>query len=386
MEIPGCGGYRGSQSAKETESHMNSESKSDLTGEKSRRGFLQRIGAVAAVSGVAANANAQQPAAPPAAAGRPLEPLPQPGPLSKQPMPTIRLGKHTVGRLIIGTNGIGMHYSTPLMRLYREWNTPEQQMKNFKHCDDLGINMRVQTRDDIIHRYNKEYNGRMVFSSNGDSFPRGTNPPDPAIAIKALAKNGPIAIHSAASASDEIWRSRQMPKMREWCKIVRDTGVLVCINGHFPEMFMEIESQGWDVDYYMAGLYLFGRTPEEWKQAFKGDLDLAPLQVGELPTEYNSPYYGGEIAWVRGDPPKMLKVIKQVKKPCLAFKIVASGNLMATAQPKVMQQIVETRFKYVLENIKSTDGIVIAMWNRFEDQYALNKEYVVKYSGLSIKA
>jgi len=79
-------------------------------------------------------------------------------------------------------------------------------------------------------------------------------------------------------------------------------------------------------------------------------------------------------------------VIQQVKKPCLAFKIVASGNLMATAQPKVMQQIVEARFKYVLENIKSTDGIVIAMWNRFEDQYALNKEYVVKYSGLSIKA
>ena len=148
---------------------------------------------------------------------------------------------------------------------------------------------------------------------------------------------------------------------------------------------MEIESQGWDVDYYMTAMYLFGRTHEEWEKAFKGDLDLAPLQVGELQTEYNSPYYGGEIAWVRGDPPKMLKVINRCKKPCLAFKIVASGNLMATAQPKVQQQIVEARFKYVLENIKSTDGIVIAMWNRFEDQYALNKEHVVKYSGLSIK-
>jgi hypothetical protein len=111
---------------------MNSESKQDPTGENSRRGFLQKIGAVAAVSSVAADANAQQPPAPPAATRRPLEPLPQPGPLSKQPMPTIRLGKHTVGRLIIGTNGIGMHYSTPLMRLYREWNTPEQQMKNFR--------------------------------------------------------------------------------------------------------------------------------------------------------------------------------------------------------------------------------------------------------------
>jgi len=47
---------------------------------------------------------------------------------------------------------------------------------------------------------------------------------------------------------------------------------------------------------------------------------------------------------------------------------------------------VEARFKYVLENIKSTDGIVIAMTNRYEDQYALDKEYVVKYGGLSIRA
>ena len=40
-------------------------------------------------------------------------------------------------------------------------------------------------------------------------------------------------------------------------------------------------------------------------------------------------------------------------------------------------------FKYVLENIKPTDGIVCAMWNKWDDQYALNKEYVVKYNGLS---
>jgi hypothetical protein len=29
--------------------------------------------------------------------------------------------------------------------------------------------------------------------------------------------------------------------------------------------------------------------------------------------------------------------------------------------------------------------VVIAMWNKYEDQYALNKEYVIKYGGSSIK-
>ena len=169
----------------------------------------------------------------------------------------------------------------------------------------------------------------------------------------------------------------------KWC------GIWVfwfAINGHIPEMFMEMDSQGWEVDYYMPALYLFGRTHAEWEKLFKSNPDLAPLEVGQPPTEGDSQYYGGEIAWVRGDPPKMLKVIKQIKKPCLAFKILASGNLMANAQPKLQQQIVEARFKYVFENIKSTDGVVCAMWNKYEDQYALNKEYVVKYGGSSIKA
>jgi len=88
---------------------------------------------------------------------------------------------------------------------------------------------------------------------------------------------------------------------------------------------------------------------------------------------------------VRGDPAKMLKVVKQVKKPCLVFKLLASGNLMANAQPKLQQQIVEARFKYVFENIKSTDASGARDVEQVRDQYALNKEYVIKYGGSSIK-
>ena len=47
---------------------MNSESKPDTAGENSRRGFFQKIGTLAAASGVAANAGAQQQPPPGAAA------------------------------------------------------------------------------------------------------------------------------------------------------------------------------------------------------------------------------------------------------------------------------------------------------------------------------
>ena len=363
---------------------MKSKSKSGSTGEKSRRDFIQKIGTAAAASSLAASASAaQQPPAP----RRAPETWPEPGPLSKQPMPTIRLGKHEVGRLILGINGIGSHFSTVLARTFREWNTPEQQVQVLKHCEELGINLRVQSGDQI-NRYNKEHGGKMLFSSSME-YPIGQSTADIVKEVKSMAALGPITIHMDAGGEgsfDGMYRRGELNKVREWAKIVKDTGVMVALSGHIPEAFMQVESEGWDVDYFMTALYQFGRTQAEWDKLFESNPGLAPLQIGEPPTEDETEHYGGQSAWVRGDPPKMLNVVKQIKRPCLMFKILASGNLMGNAQPKLQQDIVEARFKYVFENIKSTDGVVLAMWNKYEDQYALNKEYVIKYGGSSIRA
>jgi hypothetical protein len=361
---------------------MKSKSRPGSAGEKSRRDFIQKIGTAAAASSVAASVSAaQQPPAP----GRAPEPWVEAGPLSKQPMPTIRLGKHQVGRLILGVNGIGQHFSQVLARTYSEWNTPQQQVLRLKRCEELGINCMIQARDRIA-KYNAENGGKMLFCNQGSysRFPTG-EVRDPTKTIKDMAALGSIAIQYSAAGADEIWRRGEFNKVREWCKIVRDTGALVGVNGHIPEAFMKMEDEGWDVDFYMTGLYIFGRTQAEWEKLYQSNPDLAPVAVGEPPTEGDSQFYGGQSVWVRGDPAKMLKVVKQVKKPCLVFKLLASGNLMANAQPKLQQQIVEARFKYVFENIKSTDAVVLAMWNKYEDQYALNKEYVIKYGGSSIK-
>ena len=76
------------------------------------------------------------------------------------------------------------------------------------------------------------------------------------------------------------------------------------------------------------------------------------------PTEGGSDVYGGEMAFVRGDPPEMLKVVKQTKKPCWVYKLLACGRLAQR------QDIVEDRFKYIFANIKSTDAVVVGMWDK----------------------
>ena len=75
----------------------------------------------------------------------------------------------------------------------------------------------------------------------------------------------------------------------------------------------------------------------------------------------------------------MLKMVRQTKKPCWVYKILAGGRLCESPQ------IVENTYKHIFASIKSTDAVVVGMWDRFLDQYAINKEYVIKYGGTSIK-
>jgi hypothetical protein len=361
---------------------MNSKSRPDPASENSRRDFFQRIGALAAVSGVAKNMSAapQQPAVPAAEPGRggrgPA--LPVPGPLSKEPMPTVKFGKYDISRLIIGSNGPGAHFSQVIGLEARAWNTPERVAQQFKHCEDLGINC-MEDGLAKITKYNAENGGKLHFAT------RNTAALDLSLragrGAREIAKSGCIAIHHGGAGdtgTDAWWRRGKLDRVREWCKSVRDAGVLVAVTSHRPEVFMEIESQNWDVDYYMTCLFKYGRTHAEWEKLFEFNPGLAPVEIGH-PTEGGSDVYGGEVAFVRGDPPEMLKVVKQTKKPCWVYKLLACGRLAQR------EDIVEGVFKDIFANIKSTDAVVVGMWDKHMDEYAINKEYVIKYGGSSIK-
>ena len=76
-----------------------------------------------------------------------------------------------------------------------------------------------------------------------------------------------------------------------------------------PAVVDAIESKGWDVDYYMTCVYERHRTAEELEKL----LGHVPIPVGEV--------------YLPQDPPRMFKAIRQTKRPCLAFKILAAGRL-----------------------------------------------------------
>jgi hypothetical protein len=335
-----------------------SEANSDAPDTDSRRGFLQKLGVLApavAALPVVAEAAVDQP-----------------------PFPRIRLGKYSISRLILGSNPVGgtSHLSDMLDKEMRAWFTPERLALIYKHCLELGINCMESGKADIIRKVNAESGGKapFYFFSRGATRLVDDGDPDP-YDPRQIARNGCIGIMHVGygeGGTDAMFRTRQLGKVREYTKRVRDAGVLVGITSHMPEAIAEIESQGWDVDYYMTCVYRYGRLQSEWEELYKANPDAMPVEV------YHSkqpiwPTYGGEELFVRGDPPKMYKVIKQVKKPCLAYKILAAGRLCEKPE------FVAAAFEEAFANIKPSDAVVVGMWDKQMDQFAINAQHVRRF-------
>jgi len=139
---------------------------------------------------------------------------------------------------------------------------------------------------------------------------------------------------------------------------IRDEGVLVGLSAHNPALIELAEVKGWDVDYYMCCLYYLTRPREEYQKLLGDDLPL------------------GEI-YLPSDPPRMFKVIWSVRKPCLAYKVLAAGRRVGS--PAEVRRCFET----ALTNIKPTDALIVGMYQQFGDQVGENAALVRELCGKS---
>jgi hypothetical protein len=354
----------------------------------SRRRFIQGLGAVAVASNFAGMASAQARKSGGAPRGTSYGPppgsleegggwnanaLPQPGPLSKEPMPTVKFGKYQISRLILGCNAPGSHFSWREVAASQKWLTPERIQLQNKRMQELGINC----LEGGGRRLSKEDEGKVLYTTRGtakaEELRNTAN-------WRAPQASGAISIIHDSVGTDSLFRAGKLNLVREYVKIAKDTGMLVGVSSHIPEVFETIESQGgWDLDYYMCALYRFGRTHDEWIKEFPTNPHMLPVEIGHPYEQYMpAAIYGGEVAFVKGDPPKMFKVVQQTKKPCFIFKVMACGHLCQSPATT------ELNLKYVLSNIKASDIMVIGMGDQYLDEFAFNKECVVKYSKLSL--
>ena len=301
---------------------------------KPRRQFLHSTAAVAAAMGM--------PCSPEAEAQAVSAPQRSTAPASGGPMPQLKLGPHSVSRLIVGGNPFHgySHFNNILSQTMKEWADRDKVCDILAGCERHGINTWQFSHHDrgmgdlARHRETGGQIQWLLLSHREIETDFSLLP--------GVAKLAPLGIAHHGGSAERKRREGRIGEIKDFLKAVRDTGVLVGLSTHDPDFLAQAEDEDWDVDYYMTALYYLTRTKEEW-------IDLLGTRpIGEL--------------YLPDDPPRMFQAMQQTRKPCLCYKVLAAGR----------RRDVNAAFQETLENIKPNDGMIIGMWPKHSDQVAEN--------------
>ena len=292
-----------------------------------RRDFLRTAAVAASLSG-AASAQQRQ------AGG---EAAPQ--------VPTMKFGKAEISRLVLGTNPFYgfSHFNGNLDHAMRQWYTPDKICEVMRRCTQYGINA-----FNYVNLGRSSQDMQKFLDEGGQFHLIAQILGDPAPTYKQFK---PLAMYNQGEEVDKAFLAGKMETVHEWCKKSRDLGCLVGVGTHKPDVIAFVEEKGWDVDFYAGCLYHRTRTPEQWKKMLHGEIQEVPQET-----------------YLRSDPARMYNVMRQTKKPCFAFKVLAAG--------RIPDKGIEEAFRTAFANLKPVDGIFVGMWPSRKDEIRENVEIV----------
>jgi hypothetical protein len=269
-------------------------------------------------------------------------------------LPQIRLGKHSISRLICGGNTFfaGSHLSVFVDHELRWYYTPARILKTLRRCQEVGINCFQSGGWAAFAMYRQflDAGGKMHFLSLAAGQPSD---------LAQLAAGGCIGVAHHGELTDILFKEGKLDQVENFLKRVHDAGLPAGISTHMPAVVETVLSKDWEVDYFMTCVYERRRSVS----ALKKLLGHVPIPVGEV--------------YLTEDPPRMYKAIRAAKQPCLAFKILAAGRLSER------RERAEQAFRQTFEAIKPSDGVIVGMYDKFSDQPAENAALVRRFAGLS---
>ena len=270
-------------------------------------------------------------------------------PAADKKMPQMQLGKYTLSRMVCGSNcfNAGSHLSNFVNQEMRTYYTPDQILATLRRCEAVGVSawQAGVGNIDLYHRY-RDAGGKIHFMAIESNEPES---------IKRLAEGGCIAVAHHGEATDRFFKDKKFDKVNDGLKRFRDSGMLVGVSTHMPEVIDEIESRDWDVDYYMTCVYQRHRNEEELRKL----MGEVPLPVGEV--------------YLKDDPARMYQRVQKTKRTCLAFKILAAGRLCDH------RDLVEQAYRQAFTSIKKGDGVIVGIYDRYSDQVAEGAAFVRKF-------
>jgi hypothetical protein len=234
---------------------------------------------------------------------------------AKDALPKGRIGKLEVSRLILVGNLL-THYthSRDLKYVYNlaaKYNTDEKIMETLALAEKQGINTLTIHNPphpiSVLRRYRKERGGKIQW------IVCPTAPVEPDMAkyrehVEALMKDGCEAIYLWGVHSDSLVAQGKIDLVARAVELPKEFGVPSGVGAHSLDVVKACEQHGVKTDFYI-------------KTFHNHSYPTAPK-----PDQIKEPYQEFPGYWC-ANPQETIDVMKSVKKPWIAFKVMAAGAI-----------------------------------------------------------
>ena len=265
-------------------------------------------------------------------------------------MQTVNFFGKDLSRLIVGDNPFTGHSYTDLLteRELLSYHTEENIIASLQEAERCGYNAMLPLGDPFILRslyHFEERGGNMTYILQ--FFPSMDIRADLRI-FKQL--NGAFAVYHQGTTTDNLYENGKVDQIKENLKILRASGLKVGLGTHRPDVIELCESEGWDVDFYVACLQNARRGREREESGFiTGKTKQGLLFYPE-------------------DRPIMLDLISRVTKPCIAYKIFAGGQMFQGHTDEEVADLIRGVYREVFTKIKPTDLACIGVYQGKKNQ------------------
>ena len=262
-------------------------------------------------------------------------------------MKTVDFFGSQISRLIVGGNPFsGFSYITHKISRdeMMDYYTVANIIKDLKHAETLGYTAFISTADDFTARWLRQYRnegGKLKWIAQTHV------PLDMRTCVNNAIDGGAVAIFHQGTSGDSLFETKDWEQLKANLEEMRRAGIPVGISTHVPE-HIAIAEEKFSVDFYMACLHNMRRDNEG-----RVSSSISGLK--------NEPH-----TFVYEDRALMLKTIKSLSKPCIAYKFLAGGNY-AFNREDLKKCFVET-----YSGIKPNDLAVVGVFQRDKDQLKEN--------------
>jgi len=254
-------------------------------------------------------------------------------------LPTGKIGKVTISRLICGGNLInGYAHSrdlTYVSELVKHYFTDEKVIQTWQISEESGINTAIanvgrggsENSLRVFNKYRGERAGQIQWIAQCDIFED-----DLLGVIKLAIDNGAVGAFIQGGCADSFVRNGRVDLLGKAVEFIRQNGLIAGVAGHSVEVPKACEKAGMETDFYMKTLH----SADYWS--------ATPGEAGgpfDLPAHDNM--------WCT-KPGETIELMKQVKKPWIAYKVLAAGAI----HPR-------EGFRYAFEN--GADFLCVGMFD-----------------------